>query len=173
MPYKALDGHEDMNRYKMSDLLLKFVGQGYKEQLNTSYLEWRDGWMDRQTTVAKVVDKWLPQLPCRLSMVSRCWPLLHTTVATAILPSADQAQSTVPLRGMVPERRCTHLLLLLWLTTCPLKGKMRANCTLLCRSVLLELKCVCCRPTIMQAIVRNTGKYSTILSITWPVVLYT
>ena len=69
--------------------------------------------MDRQTTVAKVVDKWLPQLPCRLSMVSRCWPLLHTTVATAILPSADQAQSTVPLRGMVPERRCTHLLLLL------------------------------------------------------------
>lgn len=99
--------------------------------------------MDRQTTVAKIVDKWLPpQLPCRLSMVSRCWPLLHTTVATAILPSADQAQSTVPLRGMVPERRCTHLLLLLWLTTCPLKGKMRANCTLLCRSVLLELKCV-------------------------------
>ena len=42
MPYKALNGHEDTNRYKMSDLLLKFVGQGYKEQLNTSYLEWRD-----------------------------------------------------------------------------------------------------------------------------------
>ena len=48
----------------MSDLLLKFVGQGYKEQLSTSYLGWRDGWMDRQTTVAKVVDKWLlPSCP--------------------------------------------------------------------------------------------------------------
>ena len=64
MPYKALNGHEDTNRYKMSDLLLKFVGQGYKEQLNTSYLEWRDEWMDGQTTVAKVVDKWLlPSCP--------------------------------------------------------------------------------------------------------------
>ena len=144
-----------MKQLKMSDLQqmkVYFLGQECKEQLNaSSYLGWRDGWMDRQMTVAKVVDNDSPQWPCRLSMVSRCWLVLHTTVAAAILSSADQAQSTVPLRVMVYERDCSHLILLLWPTTCLLKREVRTPFShvqkqfrsdnhLLCCSALLELR---------------------------------
>lgn len=171
-----------MKQLKMSDLQqmkVYFLGQECKEQLNaSSYLGWRDGWMDRQMTVAKVVDNGSPQWPCRLSMVSRCWLVLHTTVAAAILSSADQAQSTVPLRVMVYERDCSHLILLLWPTTCLLKREVRTPF----RSSFVQttvssavqhcwnLECVWWEPTIMQT---NTGKYSTVLSTTQPVVLYT